>query len=362
MQHTILTLKKQVAELEQERTMLKSRAQRSEAEVGRKERQLETMLQVSSGSLDRKSVHFDKLKTDMSLLKALKAKNKALSRKLRDKEAELEGLKADSRYTRVAERDMQLQTYYKETVRLRQLLEERAEEQSLEEEEERGGAEREQVLEGRIRALRAENKELKADSQALVLKSAEWEQENRYLQAELLQAHKKVQALPKREATAQEALHHSTTEIEQLRSALQQAATRAEAQAASHSTELAQLKALLAHQSKRSRDKEALEADYELRLGQETAALRAQVQQLQAGLKMSPALLLPSPQKSAADSFTAESDNDDASPDIKARPVSARAYDFGEDRSDYQANEQSVGGDSTGEVSEVYTDDDGDEF
>merc|ERR1719446_344929 len=140
----IQTLKKKITELDEERTMLRSKAQRMEAEVVRKEKQIESLLSAKS-SMDRgdsKSVHFDKLRSENKLIANLKSKNKMLTKKLREADGKVEEFKNDSRYTKLAEKEMEVQTYYKESLRLRELLEERARVQDNEE----AAQEREQAL------------------------------------------------------------------------------------------------------------------------------------------------------------------------------------------------------------------------
>jgi len=297
MSHEIITLKKQVVELEQERTMLKSRAQRMESEVSRKERQLDSMLTVSAGSMDAKSVHFDKLKIDLGLVKNLKAKNKTLSKKLREKTNELEDLKADAKYTKIAEKDMEIQIYYKETVRLRELLEERSIAQDEEDEVIQENEQTIHELDDRLRSVKLENKELKRDARALVEKTAEWEEENRYLQVELLQSQKKLSILPKKQASA---LEQVSGESRELRLALEKAQLDVDMQNIAHSKEIQKLEAenralqQLAASTQLStgaqqsngelywRERaEAAAAEYDRRLHQETNELRSQVLDLQ---------------------------------------------------------------------------------
>merc|ERR1719271_1326783 len=108
--------------------MLRSKAQRMETEVGRKEKQIESLLSAKS-SMDRgdsKSVHFDKLRSENKLIASLKSKNKLLQKKVRETDSKMEEFKNDSKYTKLAEKEMEVQTYYKESMRLRELLEERA--------------------------------------------------------------------------------------------------------------------------------------------------------------------------------------------------------------------------------------------
>ena len=106
----IQNLKKQVTELTEERTMLKSKSQRMENEVGRKEKQIETLLSAK-GSMDRgenKSVYFDKLRSEAKLIANLKSKNKLLQKKLRETEAKVDDFKADSKYTKLAEKELEV--------------------------------------------------------------------------------------------------------------------------------------------------------------------------------------------------------------------------------------------------------------
>jgi len=236
----IQTLKKRISELEEERTMLSTRGQRMEAEVGKKERQIETLLSAKS-SMDRgdpKSVHFDKLRSEAKLIASLKAKNKLLTKKVKDMEAKIEEFKNDSKHTKLAEKELEVQTYYKESIRLRELLEERSHFQDQEEHARQGEQNLLEELHRKVRTLKTENKELKRDARALVEKTAEWEEENRYLQGELQQAQRKLSILPKKARLAQD---EAAAEAKELRLAHEKAQVDLEMQEIQHTEEIKDL-------------------------------------------------------------------------------------------------------------------------
>jgi len=304
----IQNLKKQVTELTEEKTMLRSKNQRFETEVGRKEKQIETLLSAK-GSMDRgenKSVYFDKLRSEAKLIANLKAKNKILQKKLRETESKVEDFKSDSKYTKLAEKELEVQTYYKESMRLRELLEERARVQDGEDAAQEREHDLLEEMHRKLKSLKAENKELKRDARALVEKTAEWEEENRYLQQELKQTHRKLTAIPKksREALVEASKLNDTKEIslayekaqvdlemqeiqhtEEIKDLL--AAKRGAEQKLQHQLSVAESVGLGGSALPESYWEDRLEhvtAEYEARLGEETSKMKAKFKQIAAQL------------------------------------------------------------------------------
>lgn len=287
--------------------MTRSKSQRMEAEVGRKERQIESLLSAK-GSLDRgesKSVHLDKLRSETKLIASLKNKNKLLAKKMKDQEAKLESFKNDSRYTRLAEKEMESQTYYKESVRLRDLLEERAQAQDDVEQAQAHEKELIRDMREKIKFLKEENRELKRDARALVEKTAEWEEENRYLTQELTQAQRKLSVLPRKQ---RQALDDASSETQELKIAHEKALVELEMQEITHTEEIKDLlaaKRAAEMQLKRQREEfangggetgssqqdywekrtEAAKEEFERKLAHETSEMRYQFKEVQAKLQ-----------------------------------------------------------------------------
>merc|ERR1712054_711251 len=102
----------------------------------------------------------------------------------------------------------------------------------------------------RQRSLKQENKESKRDARALVEKTAEWEEENRYLQNELKQAQRKLNVLPKKQ---RQALDDASNEAKELKLAHEKAQVDLEMQEIQHTEEISTVPRLLRFVSRAGR-------------------------------------------------------------------------------------------------------------
>jgi DNA repair exonuclease SbcCD ATPase subunit len=134
MYEQIQKLKKAVNDLSEERTQLRSKLIRFDSEITRKEKQMESLLQSKAATDMGAGGKFEQIRTEnhvrarsrhprheshlggvaMQLLKNLKTKVTQLERTIAQKDDEIGKLKSDSRFTRVAELELELRTYYNE--------------------------------------------------------------------------------------------------------------------------------------------------------------------------------------------------------------------------------------------------------
>ena len=116
----IQKLKKQVHSLSEERVMLKTRVIRFDYELARKEKEIEDLLKQKS--LVDQNGQYAQMRSENNLIKSLKRRVRSLESAVAEKEDDISRLKADARYTRVQELELELKTYYNESRRLQKLL------------------------------------------------------------------------------------------------------------------------------------------------------------------------------------------------------------------------------------------------
>merc|ERR1712196_67852 len=144
-----------------------------------------------------------------------------------------------------------------------------------------------------MKFLKEENRELKRDARALVEKTAEWEEENRYLTQELTQAQRKLSVLPRKQ---RQALDDASSEAQELKIAHEKALVELEMQEITHTEEIKDLlaaKRAAETQLKRQREAqaggengasqeyweqrtEAAKEEFERKLAHETSEMRNQ--------------------------------------------------------------------------------------
>lgn len=116
----VLALKKQIHAINSDNSTLKSKVRRIEEDNIKKEREIEHLLDPSKSDEMRRTLA-DKRPDTGTVIHSLKQKILKLEHQLKDKEAEYNKLHSDLKTTKVEELKMQMETFYKEIVRLNQI-------------------------------------------------------------------------------------------------------------------------------------------------------------------------------------------------------------------------------------------------
>eukprot|EP00698_Gefionella_okellyi_P011121 TRINITY_DN2912_c0_g2_i1.p1 TRINITY_DN2912_c0_g2~~TRINITY_DN2912_c0_g2_i1.p1 ORF type:complete len:751 (+),score=237.26 TRINITY_DN2912_c0_g2_i1:100-2352(+) len=208
MYEQIQKLKKNVHELTEERTQLRSKIIRFDGEIVRKEKQMENLLQSKSVS-EMGGGKFDQLRSEAHLLKNLKRKIADLDKTISQRDDEISRLKNDSKYTRVAELELELRTYYNESKRLQKLLESSAREESS---IITGGTE----ADSQIRQLSEKNMQLKGANHKLQLQAEQLEQDMRSMNDENDRMKRQIDDLRQQLASSRGRVQDTPQEVRKL--------------------------------------------------------------------------------------------------------------------------------------------------